>query len=67
MKKPTVQNKIIDFSETRKLCEEYVEYLDTSTFINGVETDSFETEIFEKVFEAFFGKDVFEWVNGKFV
>ena len=66
MKKPTIQNETIDLSEVRELCEKYVEYLDTNLFINGVQTDSFETEIFEKVFELFFGKEVWTWVNEKF-
>lgn len=50
-----------NFDELKKLCEEYINVVDE----DGYEDDDLTSFIFEKAIEAFYGKDIWEWVDEK--
>ena len=51
-----------NLGKLRTACNEYMEFLE-STDYNEDRIDNFETKVFEKALELFFGEDVWERVR----
>ena len=48
-----------DLTKLRRICQEYIDCKDTSAYCD----DDFGHWIYEAALMAFFGKDVFSWIN----
>jgi len=63
MDKPT-QLKEPDFEELKKQCQAYIDYVASDDYHEDNDRDHY---IFEEAMEAVFGKDVWKFINGRFV
>ncbi len=49
----------------QKMCQEYIDAIDTKDPRDGLDYDDFKQYIFECAVETVFGKDVWEFINSK--
>lgn len=53
----------IDLENLIKICEEYIDFLDSE---EAHEDNDFDQYIFEQAITSIYGKKAFDWINDKF-
>lgn len=55
------QLEIANLDSLRKICQEYIDELDSKEFVD----EDYDNYIYEVALECIFGKDVWKWINKK--
>lgn len=63
MKRPLRKNKV-DITLLVQSCEDFIDFLEDDDYHED-KIENYENDIFEKVMEAIYGKDIFNYINSK--
>ena len=63
MKRPLIKSKI-NIEQLVQSCEEFLSFLDGDEYHED-KIVNYENDVFEKVMEAIYGKEVFNFINNK--
>jgi hypothetical protein len=63
MKRPLRKNKV-DITLLVQSCEDFIDFLEDDDYHED-KIENYENDIFEKVMEAIYGKEVFNFINNR--